>query len=70
MPENIFMPTYDIISYLWAKRDIHSCAVGGTAKNEGKKRGGGWCVIGSKCGKTQERGGGGRCRRLVSLRLP
>lgn len=33
------MPTYDIISYLWAKRDIHSCAVGETAKEEGADEG-------------------------------
>lgn len=39
MPGNIFMPTYDIISYLWAKRDIHSCAVGETAKEEGADEG-------------------------------
>lgn len=39
MPENIFMPTYDIISYLWGKRDIHSCAVGGiVCVGEGKGR--------------------------------
>lgn len=57
------MPTYDIISYLWAKRDIQ------TAKEEGQTRGRrrarGWCVIGSNCGKMQM----GACLLAITITI-